>query len=656
MLTTIRREIVFTRHSVLKALCFALAFITTTNTFAADLDELKAMSLEELANIEVSIVGKRPGKLSDTAAAVFVITAEDIRRSTATRLPELLRMVPGLNVARLDAAGWAISARGFNSRLANKLLVMIDGRSVYAQIFSGTTWEAQDVLLKDIERIEIIRGPGAATWGANAVNGVINVITKSATETQSTLATGLIGNEQRGGWLRHGGKSGETGAYRVYAKYYDRDPFTQVDGTPSDGEWSGYRGGFRSDWGLQGDGRLTLQGDAYQEDFDQLDLSGGNLLGRWEQPHLDGGRDVIQIYYDRSNGDLGYIGEENLDTIDLDYQHELAPIGMHGLSFGLGYRWLHSDVTIIPPSIILDPERTSELYSSFIQDEITLAPDKLGLILGAKLEHNDFSGYEFQPSARLNYQVRPNTSLWGSISRAVRTPSRGEHDMTLEIPSGELMGVPIANQVGGDPGFDSEKLVAYELGLRTQPMTTLGLDLALFYNDYDQLATLEPQPGFIIEPTQITTRTLYANNMQGETYGLELALDWRVQDDWRLQAAYSYLKMKLELDPARESLLADTAEYETPQHQLSLHSAFDLNADTELDIWGYYADYPPENETSAYFNLDIRLARRYGRYITLELVGRNLLDPHHSEFGNSPFDSTTQQVDREMFLKMIWQN
>jgi iron complex outermembrane receptor protein len=635
--------------SPLKKTTLSLALTSTLSmtAIAGDLQELKAMSLEELADLEVSIVGKQPSKLADTAAAVFVITAEDIRRSTATRLPELLRMVPGLNVARLDAAEWAISARGFNNLYANKLLVMIDGRSVYAPMFSGTHWEAQDVLLEDIERIEVIRGPGAATWGANAVNGVINVITKSAMATRSTLATGLIGNEQRGVWLRQGGESAETGAYRVYAKYYDRDPFTQPNGSPNDDEWSGYRGGFRGDWELHNSASITLQGDAYREDADQPELSGGNLLGRWEQPRLHGGRDVIQIYYDRTNGELENIGVEHLDTLDLDYQHELAQMGTHALSVGLGYRWLRSDFTAASQNIIRNPVRTSELE---------LVPDQVSLTLGTKIEHNDFSGIEIQPSARLNWQVKPQTNLWGSISRAVRTPSRGEHDLILGIPAGESMGLPIINQLAGDPGLDSETLIAYELGLRAQPMTTLGLDLALFFNDYDQLATLEPQSDIVIEADQITTRTLHGNNMQGATWGLELALDWRPQDGWRLQAAYSYLKMKLELDPVSQSPLADTAEYESPRHQLSLHSAFDLNANSELDVWGYYADYPPENETSAYFNLDIRLARRFDKHFTLELVGRNLLDPHHSEFGNNPFAETTQQVDREVFLKLIWRN
>ncbi len=654
MRSTVRAEVASTLRLLLKAPCFILAL--TTTAVAGDLQALKAMSLEELANLEVSIVGKRPNKLSDTAAAVFVITSEDIRRSTATRLPELLRMVPGLNVARLDAAEWAISARGFNNLYANKLLVMIDGRSVYAPMFSGTHWEAQDVLLEDIERIEVIRGPGAATWGANAVNGVINVITKSAMETRSTMATGLIGNEQRGAWLRHGGESTETGAYRVYAKYYDRDPFTQPDGSPNNDEWSGYRGGVRGDWELQNSASITLQGDVYQEDADQPELSGGNLLGRWEQPRLNGGRDVIQIYYDRANGELENIGVSHIDTLDLDYQHELSPMGIHDLSFGLGYRWLHSDFTAASQSVIRNPVRTSELFSAFIQDKIELTPNRVHLTLGTKIEQNDFSGLEIQPSARLNWQVRPQTSLWGSISRAVRTPSLGEHDLILGIPAGEFMGLPIINQVAGDPEFDSEELIAYELGLRTQPSATLGLDLALFYNDYDQLSTLEPQLETIIEEDRITTRTLLGNNMQGATWGLELALDWRAQDGWRLQAAYSYLKMQLELDPISRYPLTDTAEYESPRHQLSLHSAFDLNANSELDVWGYYADYPPQNETSAYFNLDIRLARRFNKHFTLELVGRNLLDPQHSEFGNNPFADTTQQVDREVFLKLIWRN
>ena len=634
---------------------------------ADDLQDLKAMSLEELANLEVSIVGKRPGKLSDTAAAVYVITAEDIRRSTATRLPELLRMVPGLNVARLDESEWAISARGFNDRLANKLLVMIDGRSVYTPFYSGVIWEAQDLMLEDIERIEVIRGPGAATWGANAVNGVINIITKAAADTRGTLAAGLLGNEQNGAWLRQGFEMGKDQHARVYVKTHHHEPFTNPDGSASEDDWSGTRAGFRVDRMPAVGHSFTLQGDFYTEDTDSRSLSftsnrqinyGGNLLGRWESAQSDEIHQVLQFYYDQNAFSTAALGDERLDTVDLEYHQEYTGLASHALSYGLGYRWLYSEYSPVEGrSIILDPERTTQVFSAFIQDDIQLIPEALKLTLGMKLEHNDYSGLEIQPNVRMNWRLAETTSLWGAISRAVRTPSRGEHDLIIIEQAGSYNGLPLVSYSSGDPDFESEELVAYELGLRSQPSPTIGFDLALFYNDYNNLRSLEvqqPVPDPLPTPTQLITRTLLGNNLDAQTYGLELALDWRLRDWWRMQLAYSYLRMLLDLDPTSTDPYSEAEADYNPRHQLSLHSAFDIDAKTELDLWGYYAHATPDHNLSAYFRLDLRLAHRLNDTLTLELVGRNLLDPHHSEFVATRTTPPPKQVDREVFLKLIW--
>lgn len=624
------------------------------------LERLKAMSLEDLANLEVSIVGKRSSSVLDSPAAVFVITAEDIRRSTATRLPELLRMVPGLNVARQDTAEWAISARGFNSRFANKLLVMIDGRSIYSPMFSGTLWEANDVVLEDIEKIEVIRGPGAATWGANAVNGVINIITKSTASTQGLLVAGVAGDEQTGGWARYGGAIGDDAHFRVYAKAHDHEPYTEKDGGVDKDEWSGQRAGFRSDWELAGGDSLVFQGDVYKEDPNDPDLRGYNLLGRWDRETASA-HDTLQLYIDRSEIGATDPGHEILYTLDFDYSRELPKMDRHAVVFGLGYRHHDSSFQATNYSSIDPPDRRFDIFSLFLQDEIDILPDELILTVGAKVEHNDFSGLEFQPNVRMAWHPDAASTWWASVSRAVRTPSRGEYDLTVGTAVGSLLGRPVVNLLEGSQDFQSEEMTAYELGFRTQPSRHFNIDLALFYNEYDKLRSIETSPG-LPRPDTLPFPSLFyidsplENQLYGDTYGFELALDLNPADWWRLQAAYSYLHMDLQKKPGSTDFILQSEENRTPRHQLSVHGAFDLGDRTEADVWAYYADELPGTEVSSYVKLDLRLAYRLQRNLSVELIGRNLLDPHHFEAASDPISAPPQQVDREFFVKMIWTN
>ncbi|MCK5229802.1 MAG: TonB-dependent receptor, partial [Desulfobulbaceae bacterium] len=411
--------------------------------------DMTELSLEELMNIEITSVSKKPEKLADAAAAVFVVTREDIRRSGVTSIPEALRMAPGINVARIDSNKWAVTSRGFNGRFANKLLVLIDGRSVYTPSFSGVHWEVIDIFLEDVDRIEVIRGPGATLWGANAVNGVINIITKHAADTQGGLIAMGAGTEERGfGGVRYGTDMGETTYGRFYAKGFKRDEFVHnTTGDDAGDDWDMLRGGFRLDSLLYDRDSVTVQGDIYQGNMnqtlhlptvsgpffnkiveDKAEVEGWNLLTRWQHTLSPTSDFTLQVYYDRTNRDEFVYGEIR-DTFDIDLQHQFAAYKRHEVIWGLGYRYTHDDFSD-SEILRLDPDsRSDELFSAFVQDKITLMEDCLWLTIGSKFEHNDYTGYEIQPNARLFWAPHTDHKVWASVGRAVRTPSRMEDDI-----------------------------------------------------------------------------------------------------------------------------------------------------------------------------------------------------------------------------------
>jgi iron complex outermembrane recepter protein len=640
--------------------------------------DLTELSIEELLKVEVTSVSRRAEPISAAAAAVFVITQDDIRRSGATSIPEALRMVPGLEVARIDANKWAISARGFNGRFANKLLVLVDGRSVYTPLFSGVFWDVQDLLLEDVERIEVIRGPGATLWGANAVNGVINVLTRSARETAGGLVAASSGSEERGLLgLRYGGLLGESSAYRVYAKRFDRGSGERAAGGAGADDWSMSRAGFRLDSTLSGGG-LTLQGDLYDGDVGEtltlqslqsllprtldtdMRVGGGHVLGRWQRTTAASSELVLQLFYDRTERAAALVDEDR-DTFDLELQHGFAPAARHRVVWGLGYRRTGDDILGTEALSFQTARRTDELASAFLQDEVMLHPDRLWLILGSKLEHNDYSGFELQPNLRMVWIPRQRHTLWAAVSRAVRTPSRAEHDFRLSSqvigPGGLSPGSPPAVvTILGNPDFGSEELVAWELGYRAGLAPGLFLDVATFYNDYDRLRAPRTGTPFLVAapaPPHLVVPIHLTNALNGSTYGAELAVDWRAAERWRLSAAYSYLRIQLHAPPGTDPASV-IAEGESPSHQLYLRSSLDLPRGLELDLMARYVDELPAPAVDSYTSLDLRLGWRPLRRLELSLVGQNLLEETHVEFAPEVIPTLPTGVERGVYGKLAW--
>ncbi len=645
--------------------------------------DLMALSLEELTSLEVTSVSRKSQKVSEAAAAVFVITQHDIRRSGATSIPEALRLAPGLSVARIDGSKWAISSRGFNGRYANKLLVLIDGRSVYSPLFSGVYWDVQDTLLDDVERIEVIRGPGATLWGANAVNGVINVITKKARDTQGALVKAGYGTEEAGfAALRYGGRAGDRTYYRAFVKYFNRDRLDSVgSGTASD-DWNAFRGGFRLDATPTCRDEFTLQGEAYSGTEGQQDLVyrwtpltnyqatpisdskfvGGHLLARWQRQLNDIDDFVLQAYYDRSYRDQKALLKETRDVFDVDFQHRFVLGKGHELLWGLGYRLTSDDLEPAEIVTVEDEVRSDQLFSFFVQDEISLLPDKLRLLIGSKFEHNDYTGFEYQPNARLIWTPNTHHSLWGAVSRAVRTPSRledsGDIFYRLMPPLG---GNPLPRKLAifGSKDYEAEKSLSYELGYRYLPGGGFSIDTALFYTDYwDHRSGEMVLPSMGVAPVpHALAGYVHDNKLKAETWGLEVVVDWHVRKWWQLQGNYTLLKVDL----SRESDSSDNFshlvyENSSPQQQWALRSSFDLGRDWELDLWLRYVDRITVTYTDIddYYGLDMRLAWQPVEGLELAFVGQNLLEPSHQEF-QTEMGTIPTAVPRGFYGQIKWQ-
>ncbi|NNF42288.1 MAG: TonB-dependent receptor [Phycisphaerales bacterium] len=633
---------------------------------AGDGEDFSVLDIEQLMQIEVTSVAGREQTLLDTPAAIHVLTADDIRRSGHRSIPEALRLVPGFTVGRISPSIWAIGSRGFADRFANDLLVLIDGRTVYDPLFSGTFWNVQDLMLEDLDRIEVIRGPGATLWGANAVNGVINITSKPAEDTLGLLLTGGVGSLDQGfGAVRYGGRIDERSAFRVFAKYDNHAAFDALSGGFDAGEWDMYRGGFRYDRVSDDDLRLTLQGDAYSTghgeervrvpvpghltsasaSIDQ-DFRGANV--RAKLGHAGGELDgwSVQAYYDRTEahggGQPGFVVER--DTFDLDYR-QYAPFGAeqsHVFMWGLGYRHSRDRTEASSTLGLLPRDRSLDTFAGFLQGTLELSPDELALMVGSKFEHNDYTGFEYQPSARLSWTPDDRQLVWGAVSRAVRTPSRTADDARLTTAfadTGLLAGGPASGMfvplvVAGDPAVESEQLVAYELGYRVVLNDAINLDVATFYHDYEDLITLELPAG------------TFFNRGAADVYGVEVGSTWTVNDRWKLGASYAFRRIDV------DAVTGTGDEDDTPQQQFNLQSYLDLSDDLELNTALYYVDTIPGQGVEASTRLDVGITWRPTPNVELAVWGQNLLDGRHVEFTDELFQDAALEVERSFYAQL----
>jgi iron complex outermembrane receptor protein len=624
------------------------ASVAAAQTLVASLTDL---SLEELSNIEITSVSRRAERLSDAPTSVFVITADDIRRSGATSLPEALRLAPNLQVARASANEWAISARGFNSASANKLLVLIDGRSVYSPLFSGVFWDVQDLMLEDVERIEVISGPGGTLWGLNAVNGIVNVITRPAGETQGSLVAAGIGNREAQAAVRHGGTLGADGHYRVYAKQSGRAHTENADGTAVDDKSHTTQLGFRADWGRSAD-RFTLQGDAYTGrreqplpgtiaisgvnlDLGTIEVSGANLIAHWERRLANDGRLTAHASVDHIERVVPPTFTDRLDIVDLQVQHASRPTRGQSLVWGAEYRYAMDHVKNSIYVAFL-PARLNQAWGSlFAQDEITLPAD-LQLTLGARVEHNGYTGSEFLPNVRLAWKPAPNQLLWTAVSRTVRAPSRLDRDTFAP-------GQPPYLLAGGND-FRSEIAKVFELGYRAQPSERVSFSITAFHADYDHLRTQE------LAASQ--TSVFYGNGMRGRVRGVEGWGTFQASPRWRLHAGFNRLWQDFEFEPGSidtaNSLVA--AEGANPAHQAMLRSSLDLPHQTELDITARHVARLGSPYVPAYTAVDARLAWRPREALELSIAGQNLFASGHGEFTDR---ATRTQFDRAVFVELV---
>jgi iron complex outermembrane receptor protein len=606
-------------------------------------------------------------------AAITVLTRDDVRRSGAATLVEALRLVPGLDVGRYGGRDFVVSARGFSGS-ANKLLLLVDGRTVYSPSFAGVFWDAVVIPSDEIERIEVIRGPGGTLWGANAVNGVINILTRSAADTRGGRASADAGTWTHAtGSVRYGGHLGGEGAYRGYATAYDQGASQVADGLTAGDDWRAGQAGFRLDGGQSPVTQWTLKGDAYlggggnrllvptvdapfiQLRTDDLDLSGGSLQGRWIRHPTPGSELTVQAFYERSRREQPLIfGTLTDDVLDAELQYRWQPLRGHDLLSGIGYRLLANTVTG-GPGIAMDPSRrTTHLVTGFLQDEIRLQPDRLALTLGTKIEHNDYTGFELQPNVRLLWTPGVTHAVWAAVSRAVRTPSRLDAD-------GVFTGLTPSSSIGvravGSEEFSSEVLVAYELGYRFQPSAGLSLELASFYNSYRRARTFTLESVAITSPRPVGD--IVANNLaRGHTSGFEFAGTWRATRELRIRATYSFLSERIALSPdAPANTFNETVRGSDPKHQVSLWASFDLPAGIELDAIGRYVGETPYTGIPDYGTADLRLGWQASPRLELSLVGQDLLQHRHLEFpstGTFVYAADPRFIPRRGYARAAW--
>ena len=636
--------------------------------------DLTSTSIEDLMNMEVTSASKKEQKLSQVAAAIFVITQEDIRSSGALNIPDLLRMVPGLDVAQINANTWAISARGFNFQFADKLLVLIDGRAVYSPLTGGVNWDTQDVPLEDIERIEVIRGPGGTVWGANAVNSVINIITKKAEDTQGGLVTAGGGTHAKEfGSLQYGGKIKGDTSYRIFAKYINDGDLPDLNGQDADDGWHLLHAGFRADTTLSQRDTLTTQGDIYTGEEGATvvhsilsppeninvrrlaELSGGNVLARWDHVFSNRSDTTLQFYFDRYTRD-GPESSEVRNTIDFDFQNHIVLGARQDLIWGVGYRHTGDHTVGTIDQAFIPASDDGDLFSLFIQDQITLKPGRVALYLGSKLENSYFTGFDLQPSARIAWTPSTRQTFWGAISHASRTPSR--RDVGIDAALAALPG-PAEEALLGDPNFKSEQVIAYEVGYRAQATDRFLFGITMFFNNYHNLESEEHLPSFFdtnsVPPVLILPLS-FGNKMYGTTEGVEAYAKWKLTSRWTLSPGYSFLEMHLHTQTSSlDTASVVDAQGSNPGHQAQLRSHVDLSSKLAWDTNAYFVGRLPAQSVPCYTRLDSQLTWRLAERVQLSVTGQNLLRDHHVEFNDQFQSVSSSQFKRSAYAKITWQ-
>jgi iron complex outermembrane receptor protein len=643
---------------------------------AATTANLKLLSLEQLSNIEVTSPSKEPQSAMRAPVAIFVITGEDIRRSGATCIPEALRSAPGVEVARIDSNKWSIGIRGFGSRLSRSVLVIMDGRTVYTPLFAGTYWEVQDTFMDDIDRIEVIRGPGGTVWGPNAVDGVINIITKSSKDTHGMRANASGGTQEQGAAdFRYGGGNGNNFNYRFYGKGFDRGPEDHSDHQNFD-DWRAAQGGFRLDWNRTPGDTFTLQGDIYDEvageqvgatsyapPYSQnvngnAYLAGGNILGRWERTNSAQGDIQVQVYYDRtSRREPNFADVSN--TWDVDYLQRVRAPGRQQISWGLGGRASLRDSPIVVSGLqILPTKRTDWLVTAFIQDEIALVKDRLSLTVGSKLLRTNFTGVEFEPSARLAWTPSERNTFWASYTHALRTPSDVEEEFSLLGYVGQAApGLQAFARFNPNPSFAPEQLNGYEVGYRRLFRNNIYLSSTAFLNHYHNLFSEDLVGGFSLEntpaPPHLILPAQFRNDLFGSTKGFEIVPEWRPKSYWRLRASYSFLNMRLRALPgAPEVGTAPTLETSSPKSEVSAQSDFDLSKTLQFDLLYRFISALPGQKVAAYSTADARFAWHMRPDMEVSVVGQNLLQRSHVEAAGEP--TAPVGIIRSGYVKLTW--
>lgn len=642
--------------AVRSLLCMCCIICTVSIGATANARELADLSIEELLNESITSVSKKEQRLGDAAAAITVLTNDDIRRSGATTLVDALRLAPGVDVAAVNSHESAVSVRGFNNVFANKLLVMIDGRSVYNSVSSGVIWDLQQTPLEDIDRIEIIRGPGATIWGANAVNGVINIVTRSAQASQGGLLVGGVGDVHKTlSGARYGGELGEHTYYRLFSSYQSNNDSPLASGQTANDGWRVRHGGWRVDHYADDGTQLTWQADATDVDASGANVHGYNVntLGRWSRAWSARSSAEVQAYYDRSARDEPSRANARADTLDLSAQHTFGLGARNDVIWGVGYRHMHDTMVQSNDYVMVRNGKVDlQLFSVFAQDEFQVLPEKLTLTAGLKVEHNDFTGFELQPSVRAMYKPAQSQTVWAAASRAVRTPSLSESKDTFAVPAaapfqGPDGGFYVPTVVSnGNPG--AEVLWAYELGYRIQPERRISVDLASFYNVYSELITYADitrlVPGTPFGVAELPVKNL----LSGKSYGAEIVVMFAPSDTWRLTGSYALLK---EHFIGQKNVSQFRLGSSSPEHQVSLRSSHDFTARTSLDIQLRYVEHI--ESVPSYVTADVRLAYRWTEQLELSLTGQNLLQKQHAELGAQPL-TVSAEVPRGVYGKFTW--